>query len=883
MKTKKWRFKRGSLPFAMLLLMILVTATGCRDLLEDKDPGWLGASIYDNLKRDGNFENMSKLIEDMKYETVLAKTGSKTLFVANDDAFDAFYLNNRWGVTKYSDLSVSQKKILLFGAMINNSYPLNMLSSSAGPIVGNCMRRLTAMSMYDSVPYIEPDEMPDTKYWKFMKDNYRTIICLKDNSPEPIIQFIEKQLNKNNITNSDVNFLMNYTIDRQPGDASINGIPVTKVDENGKDGRNIKCSNGFVHKLDSVLIPLSNMAEVIRTTSTTQIYSRLLERFSVPEKDNIALQEYNRLYKDIRPEADTVYRKRYFSARSQNGALTVDPIFRKAVAAYLKFDPGWNTYYPVNSSTSAIALQQDMGVMLVPSDSAMRDFFNNGMGKSLRDNFRPTPWTNENDFTWVDFIPDNVVAELINTNMLNSFLASVPSKFNSILDDASYELGLKITDVKKVHLACNGAIYETKKVFGPTSFKSVYFPAMVSDSMQIINWAIKQLQYYAYLNSMENTFSFFIPTDGALKHYIDPVSYGYAKDQVLKFSFDPAAATENRKVVASVWRVDDNGVFDSIPDRLLPYEQVINRLEDVLETHTVIGDIKDGNAYYRTKGGASIKVSNPASEQNGMTVSGSTQLDSLTSIPVSNVYHQGNGNAYILSQEPIMTTRKSVYDVLMEDSVTFGKFAGLLAGTGFLTSNQNNHANASGNNIAFFSRFHYTVFAPVNDSIQALQDRGLLPTWEEVDSLFESASVNEIEEDSILAEKKSMMIRNFVKYHIMDNAIFADNTAPSGIFETAMMDEVNSTFYTLDVVGGNNDLSISFKRKVGSNTVTVTRKLTKSPKTYNLIAREFQYNNADPLNANNIFSSANVVVHQIDGTLLYDEANQFNPANYNLE
>lgn len=893
MKTKKWRFNRGNLPFALLLLMILVTTTGCRDLLEEKDPGWLGASIFDNLKRDGNYENVTKLIEDMKYETVLAKTGSKTLFVADDDAYNAFYANNRWGVTKYDDLSQAQKKILLFGAMINNSYPLNMLSSSAGPVLGNCMRRLTAMSLFDSVPYIEPAEMPNTKYWRFMKDNNRTIVCMKDDSPQPIIQFIEKQLNKNNVTNDDVNFLMNYTINRQPGDASINGIPVTKVDANGNDGRNIKCSNGFVHKLDSVLTPLNNMAEVIRTNPTTQIYSRLLERFSVPQVINTALNEYNRINNGLKPVADTIYKKRYFALRSAMGALETDPIYRQVAPVKLKFDPGWSVYYPLKTSANATAYQQDMGVMLVPSDSAMRIFFgdivsdgNQSTGRILTESFRPSDWSDLSDYSWVDNIPNDIVEKLINNNMLNSFLSSLPSKFNSILDDASYDMGIKVQDVDKVHLACNGAIYETNKVFGPTSFKSVYFPAMGSDSLRIVNWAINQMQYYAYLNSMENTFSFFIPTDLALQKYIDPVSYGYGegKERVLKFYFNPNAEMEQEQVVASVWGVNEEGVYDSIPDYFVGYSVAKNRLEDVLENHTVVGDVSDGNNYYRTKGGTMIKVNNPTALQNGMTVFGSTQIDSANGgIPVSDVYHQGNGKTYILSKEPIMTTRKSVYDILMEDSLKFGKFADLLMGSGFLSSKQNNHANASGHNIGFFSRYHYTVFAPTNEAIQNLQDSQLLPSWEQVDSLFMSADSFGIREDSILAEKKTMIIRNFVKYHIMDNAVFADTYAPSGTFETAMMDEVNSVFYSLEVTGGNNDLKVSYKSNVGANLVTVTRNLTKNPKSFNLIAREYMYNSSDPLAnnyVNNIFSSANVVVHQLDGALLYDEKNQFNPDNY---
>ena len=43
------------------------------------------------------------------------------------------------------------------------------LSSTEGPKEGDCMRRLTAVSVYDSVPRILPSEMPDSKYWMLLK------------------------------------------------------------------------------------------------------------------------------------------------------------------------------------------------------------------------------------------------------------------------------------------------------------------------------------------------------------------------------------------------------------------------------------------------------------------------------------------------------------------------------------------------------------------------------------------------------------------------------------------------------------------------------------------------------------------------------------------
>ena len=86
------------------------------DDLMDEDPAWLGSSIYDYLKSNGNYTNVVRMIDDLGYTEVLARTGSKTLFVADDDAYARFYNNRKWGVGSYEDLSVAQKKQLLYGS-----------------------------------------------------------------------------------------------------------------------------------------------------------------------------------------------------------------------------------------------------------------------------------------------------------------------------------------------------------------------------------------------------------------------------------------------------------------------------------------------------------------------------------------------------------------------------------------------------------------------------------------------------------------------------------------------------------------------------------------------------------------------------------------------
>ena len=113
---------------------LLVAGLGiysCSDAydLGEKQPEGLN-NIYGYMKEQGNFSNYLQLIEDLGQAEILSKTGSKTMFIADDDAFAKFYSSNSWGVKNYGELSLAQKKLLLNSSMIDNPYSTSMLSSA---------------------------------------------------------------------------------------------------------------------------------------------------------------------------------------------------------------------------------------------------------------------------------------------------------------------------------------------------------------------------------------------------------------------------------------------------------------------------------------------------------------------------------------------------------------------------------------------------------------------------------------------------------------------------------------------------------------------------------------------------------------------------------
>ena len=836
----KWR----SLSAVIALSACLFSFTACDkyDLDETTPEGW-GASIYSYLAEDGHYKNTVRLIEDLNLKEVLAKTGSKTMFVADDDAFERFYSNNSWGVRNYDQLSLAQKKMLLLGAMINNSYQINSLSSIEGPVKGQCMRRLSSQTIYDTVSVVKVKDLPNmtpearthnTTWAKF--DGRDNIVMMRDMTITPMIHFIEEQMADNKITNDDYNFLYNYTTERQAGDASVNGKKIVQ--------QNIKCSNGFIHKVEDVVLPLQNMAELIASKPNVSLYNKLLERFCAPfYAGDAAVKQYNYLFNR---SVDSIYQKRFFSEKSQDGRPLIIDDDNIVAKSYLKFDPEWNQYYSGLAIPSAnAALEKNMAVMMVPSNAALENYWNNEAGKVLKDQYG----------SW-DNVPNDVIVELINNNMLSSFVESVPSKFGSILNDANDPMGVDKADIDSVWLGCNGAVYLTNKVYSPTSFVSVLYPAIVNETMKVMRWAVEKNQYNVYLNSLNSRFSFFIPLNKAMLDYIDPASYGKTKTQLYRFHYD---ATKTIPVWASVYEydMDTREIGDSIREERDEWA-LKSKLRDILDNHIVIGNVEDGNRFYKTKAGTEIEVANVSQGANGMTVAGSLQLDGTYSGPlhVSYIYDQtamGNGKCYILDKEPIMTTRKSVFDVLSEHE-EFAEMRKLIEGSSLLeTIHDEKHACTS-TNLNCFNTYHYTIYVPTNETILKLQEEGKLPTWEQVDNW---------EEGSPERQRDSLAIENFIKCHIQDNALFIgaqpqeeDGYETAYIGESGKFDRVFTTLTKDDII---------IKK---TQTDTKPCKVIKKAGLYNIMAREYQLEGTDKNTATSVYTTSSAVIHLIDGSLM---------------
>jgi len=351
---------------------------------------------------------------------------------------------------------------------------------------------------------------------------------------------------------------------------------------------------------------------------------------------------------------------------------------------------------------------------------------------------------------------------------------------------------------------------------------------------------------------------------------------------MLRFHYDPKR--KGNEVYASIHNIDPEtglpgdsiNVYTNSGGKSLDWNPILNRLYTILNDHVVIGDVEDGHEYYRTKGGSTLHVSKVAQGANGMTVEGSLQVNGESKpVAVDYVYDQtdgGNGKTYILEEGPVLGTRQTVFNVLGQHE-EFSRFRDLLEGSDLLETIHEDRYACSDTCISVFNNYHYTVYVPTNESIDALIASGVLPTWEQVGAFDQDDP-----EQKAQADKLAQKINDFLRYHIQDNSFFIgannivsrddmDKDVVEAQYETAFIDKEEKKFNRLTVKLDHAGKEIVIKDAAGNE----RHVLTDNSSLYNLMAREYVYTSESNSNSNNnIYTSSSAVIHLIDGPLLTD-------------
>ena len=750
---------------------------------------------------------------------------------------------------------------------------------------------------------IDPETNKQMDFWSTLRNREATYV-LEDDGVASMIHFMPKFMQNNNITSDDVEFLTKGEIKSNEG-AFVNGRVITEKD--------ITCQNGYIHVLEGVAMPLDNMANVIANNSQFSIYSRLLDRFSYPHFDASVNREFHRQFGG-NDQDSTVFVRTYFNNHSNVPFERTDD--NKQVASVLPYDPGWNLYRL--SSTSGLTFQHDAAAMLVPTDEALKYYLETD-GADLNERYGKA---GDGETAW-DNAPDAVILPLLQNTMLTSLKAAIPSQFGSINNTAGEKMGVVKADIDSVLWACNGVIYQTNKVYVAPEYVSVYYPCVIraNDDLHIVYSVVQRDSrtssdntdaegYYAYLNNMGSKLSFIIPTDNALQTYYDPVSYKRTNTRdestalAYKFKMDGVRVTADLFPVD--WtQLDDHGRGKIAEEATRDFtvggtekNDAFFHFKDIINNSLATGLFTPGQKFYQSKSGAPIIVEWDGAEVKG--IAGSFQYERGYFIPVTEKYEKaaGNGRSYIIDEEPLMSTFTSPYAAITDTLKTdrFGSFANLLES--MVNSDDGAKHTTMDKCLPTLNNYHYTIYVPTNESVDALVSAHKLPTWDDIDNVQTCIEViddkiakeqeggveTELEKEltqkrEYLSEQMEIMttvINNFVNYHIQDNSVFVDGEAHSNdVYESACLDTLTNRFVKLYVnyePGG--DLTVI------DNT---GKKHRVDPECCNILTRQYYFNGSALQKSNSctrIFSSAYAVVHQIDSPLVPNANSYYDPAEY---
>ena len=789
--------------FSLLCVGIL---SSCIDKNEEVDedvkPAWLGNSIYDELAnpKEGNLEGQFStylwLVDQLDYKEVLSRTGSKTVFPANDEAFDRFFKSNDWGVSNKEDLTEAQKKILLYSSMLDNSMLVNMMSNvnngTTGIIKGKAMKHATSLSVIDTITHIvKPTETyVNNPYFKWY--DQKGMYAVTDATSPMMIHFTREYMLNNGMTTlgdkSDFSVLMGNEYNE--GDAYIYRNKIVHKD--------VTCQNGYIHQVDNVITQPGNMAQYLKRCSDTKLISRMLDRFAMPFYSESTTRAYNDWAVQYnQPTIDSIFEIRYMSELSYDNQTQRDPNRNTLGDVLLPFDLGWNAYEPnANSNLS------DVAAMLVPTDESVKSYFlPGGAGQFLIEQYGKKENTLENLEENIDSIPQDKIKVILTNLMKNQMSRTVPSLFSTVTNTASDLMGLSLDDLRKddsgvydVRIANNGVLYMLNHMIAPPEFSAVSAPATIFDRMKIINWVIQNksrigtdpnvysigLDYYSYLLAMSANFAQFLPTDQAFAdfYYVNPGTLSNRVQEAIHFYYDNDSKS---KLCASRWNY--NTTTKQIGDSIGVYNMddgindvVKSVLVDMMNMHTIVlnrGDVLGENNFYITKLGAGLKVTGG---NEGDKVGTSAHTTGVLQMPtITAVYNQENGHAYEIDRV-IQAPTQSVYKVLSDNS-DLSEFKELCLGfdntdlmtwLGISTEADPNtglrqidqylvfvQPHAPGYSVAnvdnsryefatykndyvvnFFNTFNYTVYAPNNVAMDAAYAAGL-PKWDDILNAYE--------------------------------------------------------------------------------------------------------------------------------------------------
>ena len=864
-RPRRWR--RQCLGSILLLALTMLGFSSCRDdyAYDNEEPTWLGSSVYDWLRADGHYATYLTLIDRLGLDGTLARTGSKTLFPATDDAYARYFSAHGLNGSSPTDIAVgltrADANYLFNASMLNMAYLDKMLANvpnanSDDDGEGMAVLRDASSTIYDRIRHFDADRLPATKWWaRFAQRGGAWIV---DNEARPDVIFTPAFMQKRGITEADWELIGGGAPYEEKG-FYVNGARVRE------EAKNTTCKNGYLHPADEVVTALPNMAELIEDNAATSLFALLMNKFSAPYYDadidvTVRADEMNDYV------TDTVYVRRYFNDNAA-GACTQTPQQPGREAETLTddkmlyFDPAYNR----------LGAPTDMGVMLVPTDEAMRAYWNGNDGAFLRKVYG----------TW-DNVPIDVLCKFIKNHQLKSFVGSLPNDWDNLADQKGNLMNVRRDCIVGTAQGCNGLVYFTNTCFPPIDYKCAYAPTLTSPVTRVMKAAIDEndeLKFHLYLRSLENQYNLLVPTDSAVRYYAEPISWSICANTGVDNREIWGFRMGGDRILADVYAVNPDGSRGALQRTIgtssADQSRIQNRLRDIIDAHIVVADTEDepmsgfmdagDKTFYLTKGGTVIRRAGGRGLATQFAGVGDAELGLPAARLADSIYVTTNSHTFFIDRI-LQDPARSVYTTL-RDNAAYSRFFQLLLGDpavyayfkddkdvqAIFDQQTTEQSSGVGQTVTSFNNYRYTVLVPTNEAIEAaFRADADLWTWEQIT----------MEDDPAVKKARCLYLLNFLRFHFIDGAVPVGTGSWTRTYYTAAR-RAGGQFIPVTITSAGDGLTFG--------TDDAAHVVTSDPALYNVWARDLIVDNKDPQRANNILASSRAVIHVVDRVAPYNK------------
>ncbi len=474
-----------------LLVFVALCSVACQNIYELEKyqyPEWQSGKIYTQLLENEQATLFRELLESTGYDTVLNRSGSYTVFVPTDAAFQSWF-----GMHPEYEGSIEKIPFEMREAMVQYHLLQNRWSREQMSMLGND-GWIDEEDPYNKLPTAYKRQSlyqnPDKKYWVRPRTNdlnqeheqivdsssaldYRKVYS---DSRKYLPLFFDEFFAINNLGGDDYAFYFDRNYEY--GDIHIVNSKLL--------GDEIPAENGFINMIDQVIISPYNVEEYLLSDHngvSTNYFLRNMYRFSEFLPNFNATQDQPEVVEG--GHYDTL-----FNLSFSNSSYSFPFEIHSEVTG-----SGSGRY------KEASTLRHHYGIM-IPTDQAFEDFIYNTLTGTDR---------------WPDY---NSVPDVIRWYLLNSHMSPRHIYRSTLETGVTNGLGEKVdldeSMIRETYFGSNATILLIDEVIESKGFSSIASPVLLQPGYSIMLYALVNTGILDALGA-DGDFVFYLPSDATLE------------------------------------------------------------------------------------------------------------------------------------------------------------------------------------------------------------------------------------------------------------------------------------------------------------------------------------------------------------------------------